>query len=275
MAAPAVLAFVLVAWLLGVIVVVLTRVTVPDRGAVPRSVSGHSHEGGSPSYRSGNGHSDAREQQGVRDAPRSQDRIASPSGEGLSTGLLFANTVLTHGSILLVLGVTILFSGVSETHLGLDPTAVDSVAVWAGVIAGFGLYVVDEVLSIGMRHVGFVPADILRSALAPASLRGWSLLLLGILPLVSVAEELLFRGALIGATLGLGIAPPLVLLSSSVLFGFAHGLQGVGGVVVAGVLGLGLGIVFLWTESLIVVVIAHYVVNTLEFVVHEGIDLED
>jgi predicted Abi (CAAX) family protease len=45
-------------------------------------------------------------------------------------------------------------------------------------------------------------------------------------------------------------------------------------VLVTGTLGLVLAAGFVLTGSLLAVVVAHYLVNALEFVVHEGLDVE-
>ena len=45
------------------------------------------------------------------------------------------------------------------------------------------------------------------------------------------------------------------------------------GVVVTGLLGFALAAAFVLTDSLLVVVVAHYVVNAVEFVAVEGLDL--
>lgn len=269
MAEPTLQLFVIGAWLLAGIVVVLTRISSPDESGGGRTRSeadtgsiATSDPGPTPH------HGDTDPETASDGSVPGHDGL---SVEGLSTELLLANAVVTHGTVLVLVVLGVILSGVSMDVLGVDSFTADQISVWTGLAAGVALYVVDEALSEAMTHVGLESADLLRSALAPSSLRGWCLLLLGILPLVSVAEELLFRGALIGATLALGLSPLAVLLTSAVLFGFAHGIQGVGGVVVAGFLGLGLGVVFIWTGSLLAVVIAHYVVNALEFLVHEGL----
>jgi hypothetical protein len=46
-------------------------------------------------------------------------------------------------------------------------------------------------------------------------------------------------------------------------------------VAVTGALGLGLAAGFVFTGSFVVVVVAHYVINALEFLVHEGVGLPD
>jgi membrane protease YdiL (CAAX protease family) len=57
---------------------------------------------------------------------------------------------------------------------------------------------------------------------------------------------------------------------SSVAFAFGHGAQGRAGIVVTGALGFVLAAAFVVTGSLVTVVVAHYLVNALEFVVNEG-----
>jgi membrane protease YdiL (CAAX protease family) len=61
---------------------------------------------------------------------------------------------------------------------------------------------------------------------------------------------------------------------SSVAFALGHGAQGRVGIVVTGTLGLGLAGLFVVTDSLLAVVIAHYLVNALELGVHEGLGVE-
>jgi membrane protease YdiL (CAAX protease family) len=55
-----------------------------------------------------------------------------------------------------------------------------------------------------------------------------------------------------------------------VAFALGHGAQGPAGVAATGVLGFVLAAAFVLTGSLLVVVVAHYLVNALEFVVHEA-----
>jgi membrane protease YdiL (CAAX protease family) len=95
-------------------------------------------------------------------------------------------------------------------------------------------------------------------------------LLVVVLPLVAGFEELLFRAALVGGlAAGFGVSPwPLAVLSSAA-FALGHGAQGRVGMVVTGVLGFALAALFVVTESLPAVVVAHYLVNALEFAVNE------
>jgi membrane protease YdiL (CAAX protease family) len=57
-------------------------------------------------------------------------------------------------------------------------------------------------------------------------------------------------------------------------FGLGHGAQGRVGIAVTGALGVALGALFVLTNSLLAVVVAHYVVNALELTVHEGLGID-
>ena len=125
------------------------------------------------------------------------------------------------------------------------------------------------------RRVGFGGGTELREALAPETPAGWAALLFVVLPIIAGFEELLFRGALIGAMhAGFGVSPWVLAGGSSVAFAAGHGAQGRIGMTVTGVLGFVLAAAFVLTGSLLTAVVAHYLVNALEFLVHEwaGID---
>jgi membrane protease YdiL (CAAX protease family) len=148
-------------------------------------------------------------------------------------------------------------------------------AVLPGIALGIGLYGANEAGVWLAAQIGVESDESLRALLAPETPGGWALLLFVVLPLVALVEELLFRGALIGAlSVGFPVSPWLLAVLSSVAFGLGHGLQGPGGILVTGVLGFALASAFVLTGSLWVVVIAHYLVNALEFLVHEGIGVE-
>lgn len=249
--APAYLPFVLLAWGLGLGVVLLARAT-DGLGEGPPPVD----RPDPPPV-------------GPRRPPRGAD---PPSGalDELPVGLLLANVLLTQGGLAVAVGVGALLARVPPADLGLGPAAVDPTAVGLGVLAGVALYLADEVLSWLLGRAGLVPEELLRASLAPETMRGWLLLVGVVLPLVAVGEELLFRAAMVTVpAAGLGLPVVALAVGSSVLFGVAHGAQGPGGVIVTGVLGLGLVGVVLVTGSLVAAVVAHYLVNLLEFVVHE------
>jgi uncharacterized protein len=75
--------------------------------------------------------------------------------------------------------------------------------------------------------------------------------------LAGICEELLFRGVLQGGlTEHIGVAPALVL--SSVVFGAVHLITRTYGVL-AGLIGLYLGVELIWTENLLTPIVTHAV----------------
>ncbi|MFP8891387.1 type II CAAX prenyl endopeptidase Rce1 family protein [Natrialbaceae archaeon A-CW2] len=196
--------------------------------------------------------------------------------EELSTMALLANVALTQGLFAGVLIGAIVYTNVPLETLGV---ALESeyllTGITVGVLAGLILYVGNELGAAIATHFGLEHDEGLRGLLAPDSTGGWAVLLGVVLPVVALFEELLFRAALIGA-LSAGFDIPLWILAvgSSAAFALGHGAQGRTGIVVTGLLGLVLAWLFITTGSLLVVVVAHYLINALEFLVHEWLGLE-
>ncbi|MFB6267950.1 MAG: lysostaphin resistance A-like protein [Halodesulfurarchaeum sp.] len=204
---------------------------------------------------------------------RMDDPLARPSGQPLPAsgpGLLL-NLSLTHLGVGAAVGSVVWLTGVPLEALGLvdlpDPVSV--------LLLSLALLVVNEGLSLGVQAFGVDEPELLRELLAPETLREWAILLGALLPAIAVAEELLFRGALIGGVAAATTISPWVLAAiSSIGFGAAHTAQGDLGIVVAALLGFTLAAAFVVTGNLLLVVIAHYLVNATEFVLHEGLDVE-
>ncbi|WP_323173175.1 CPBP family glutamic-type intramembrane protease [Natrialba sp. PRR66] len=196
--------------------------------------------------------------------------------DDLSTGLLLANVAASQGLFLVVLLGAILFTAIPASALGIEFSLVYLTSGLAlGTGAGIALYAANELGAAFAERVGFDHDEQLRSMLAPDTTGGWLTLLLVVLPIIAVFEELLFRGALIGVfATGFDMSPWLLAVVSSVAFALGHGMQGSVGVAVTGALGFVLAAVFIATGSLLVVIVAHYLINALEFVVHEGLELE-
>ncbi|WP_255193864.1 CPBP family intramembrane glutamic endopeptidase [Natronobeatus ordinarius] len=196
--------------------------------------------------------------------------------ESLSTGELLANVAISQGLFAGLLLGAIVYTGIPAAALGIAFTREYLVAgLVVGTVLGLVLYVANELGSASAKRLGFDPDETLRELLAPESAGGWLVLLLVVLPIIAVFEELLFRAALIGAlSVGFDLSPWLLAVGSSIAFGVGHGMQGRVGIVVTGTLGFALAAAFILTESLLVVIVAHYLINALEFVVHEGLGLE-
>ncbi|WP_226005456.1 CPBP family intramembrane glutamic endopeptidase [Natrinema salinisoli] len=205
---------------------------------------------------------------------RPADRGVDP--DSLSTGMVLANVAFSQGLFALVLLGAVVYTAIPASALGLE-LSVDYLRtglLW-GTAAGIVLYVANELAAAAATHLGFDHDEALRELLSPDSIGEWVILLVGVLPIIAVFEEFLFRAALIGVpAAGFGLSPWLLAIGSSVAFAVGHGMQGSVGVVVTGALGFVLAAVFIVTGSFLVVVVAHYLVNALEFVVHEGFELE-
>lgn len=195
---------------------------------------------------------------------------ASRTAAELSTPALLANVAVSQGVFAVLVVVMAWYTEIPAWAFGLAAESATLGAVGTGLAVGVGLYLLNEVGAAVGRRRGLAAPTELRESLAPDSAAGWVLLLVVVLPIIAGFEEFLFRGALIGvAAAGTGLPPWLLVVGSSIAFALGHGAQGRLGIVVTGLLGVGLGAVFVLTGSLLVVVVAHYVVNAAEFLVHE------
>lgn len=212
---------------------------------------------------------------GTIDRKTDHDFTTQPSqkdGQQPSTTVLLANVALSHGffAALLLVGVLLANVPVWTLGIGVGRTGIDAVGI--GLAVGAAIALINTLLG---GVLGTDPSARLRALLTPDSPSGWLLLLGVVLPIIASFEELLFRAILIGAfSVGFELSPWLLVVGSSIAFAAGHGAQGRLGIVVTGVLGLLLGALFVLTGSLLVVIVAHYVVNAVEFVVVEGLGYE-
>lgn len=184
----------------------------------------------------------------------------------LSARQLLANTAGTQAMLALgVVGAMFL----ADVPLRVVRPGVTAGAVGVGVVAGLLIAAGNEAAVRLLDVAGVAYDESARDALTPETVAGWLFLLVVALPVVAGFEELLFRGVLVGAlATGFGVSLWVLAAASSVAFGAAHTAQGNVGVVVTTLLGVALAAVFVLTDSLLAAVVAHYVVNAVEFVVH-------
>ena len=191
-----------------------------------------------------------------------------------STGALLANVALTQGLFGVVLLGGAFFFAIPASALGIagDSLSTGLPALAVGVAAGVGFWGGSELATMAAGDFGISVDESMRELLAPDSAGGWVVLLGVILPIIAVVEELLFRAAAIGVPVaGLGAPAWGMVPLAAAAFGLGHGAQGRVGIAVTGTLGVALGALFVLTNSLLAVVVTHYVINALELVVHEGL----
>ena len=211
----------------------------------------------------------------------SEQRAQPPSKNGDPTGLpttsLLANVAVSQGLFGALLLVGAWYAAVPAWAFGAGPGTTGLRAVAVGVGLGIALYVANEAGAALGSRLGFEIGDgqRLRGALAPDTSVEWVLLLVVVLPVIAGFEELLFRGALVGVVAaGYPVSPWVMAVVASGAFALGHGAQGRLGVAVTGALGFVLAAACVVTGSLLGVIVAHYLVNVLEFVVHEGLGVE-
>ena len=192
------------------------------------------------------------------------------------TAALLANVAVSHGLLAALLLGGIWLADVPASALGVTsaPLSTGLPAVAVGIAVGTAIALANTLAAGLAEALGTDPGERLRELLAPESPGGWALLLVVVLPVIAGFEELLFRAALVGGfAAGFGVSPWLLAVPSSVAFAAGHGAQGRLGVLVTGLLGFALAAAFVLTDSLLVVVVAHYAVNAVEFVAVEGLEL--
>lgn len=209
---------------------------------------------------------------GVQSRPSVRTQLPHPQLESLPTASLLANVAVTQGLFAaVVVGGAVAFS-IPPRAFGLDNAAVSGQALLWGLALGTGLWAASKTSSRALDVAGIEYDERLRAMLAPESLAGWIVLLGVALPTIAAVEELLFRAAAIGVVAaGFDLSPWLLVVVSSIAFGLGHGAQGRVGIVVTGLLGTVLASAFVLSGSLLVVVVAHYLGNALELLVHEGL----
>lgn len=197
--------------------------------------------------------------------PRSGSGPIDPRATlGLTRRGLYLNATASQVLMGVVLVAGLVLSGVGPGDLGIgDPSPAT-----AGVGVGLGLVLAAANLLL-QRLLAVIDVDVddrFRRLLTPTTGRDWGWLFVVVLPVVATVEELLFRGVLVGATAAaFGVTPWLLVVVSAAVFAVGHGLQGAGGQLGAGLLGVALGVAYVVTDSLVVVIVAHYLLNAVEF----------
>lgn len=108
-------------------------------------------------------------------------------------------------------------------------------------------------------------SPIVVQSVLPSRPAEWFPVSLALLPAVAM-EELLFRSLWLGAFSGV-VPLSLLIVGTSVMFGFMHLPQGSLGVILAGSINALFCLLFLWTGDLLAPLVAHYTINLLQLIV--------
>jgi len=157
------------------------------------------------------------------------------------------------------------FTGLSGVALGFTvsnwpQSILAGLAVGVVVQAGVNWVTNQAIQRVG-KHV-YSPWLILN--ILPRRNVEWLLVGLAFIPAVAM-EELLFRSLLIGGFQGV-LPTGLLIVATSIVFGFMHQPQGKLGMTVAGAINALLSTLFVLTGQLLITLIAHYTVNMLQVI---------
>src|SRR3954451_2758907 len=159
-------------------------------------------------------------------------------GLGIASGAPFQQLGWTLDKLVRDVGLGILL-GIS-TQVAANSITVQAVKIW-----GKDIY-----SPVVMKNI--MPRTRIEWLLLPAAL------VLGV-----VLEELLFRSLLIGG-LSTTVPVPILVVGFAAIFGLMHSPQGNFGVIMTGLIGAWFGILFVWSGSLVLPLVAHYVINFLQ-----------
>ena len=83
---------------------------------------------------------------------------------------------------------------------------------------------------------------------------------------VAVSEETVFRGYLMLRFKSITRSPVAAVAISSIIFSIGHGYEGVGGVIIVGIMGVAFAVIYLWRKSLVAPIVMHFMQDFLAIV---------
>jgi len=200
-----------------------------------------------------------------RGSVRMKKLLAMPRVSSIERLVLYASTIAFQWLAAAVVAWRVWAHGYSAPQLGLalrDRTSVALAAVIGAAVIALLLQ------GLNLRRVGRLPVDS-RGPVQAIAERILPQSTVELLPYLSLAitaglcEEFLYRGFAMAALANAGVAPWLVVLVSSLLFGLAHSYQGRGGMVMTFLVGLLLGASRLSYNSLLPAIFWHSAVDAV------------
>ncbi len=157
-----------------------------------------------------------------------------------------------------------LLSGEDIHTLGWRPIA-PGIDLIIGILLGIGIPLLLYFPSqwVETHHPDWY-SDVVIQSIRPRDPGEWPWVIVALLP-VAVMEELLFRSLLLGA-FSPHVNIVFFVIGVSIFFGLLHLPQGEWGVIGVILVSLILSVVFLWRESVLAVIIAHWIMNIMQLV---------
>jgi membrane protease YdiL (CAAX protease family) len=144
------------------------------------------------------------------------------------------------------------FTGIGWVLKGYGKEIILGIVLYFPLV--YGLSFVEELLqSAGLVFAkGHIP-----SFLEPAGTIQQIVATLMIL-IVAVSEETIFRGYLILRLKSITGSPFAAVVISSIIFSIGHGYEGLGGVIIVGIMGASFAVIYVWRKSLIAPIVMHF-----------------
>jgi len=170
---------------------------------------------------------------------------------------------------LVLIGICLLLawlSGLPAAPLGLVSTHPLRTIGWGLVIGMVAQVVINGLTLWAIKRFGRqIYSPLVIRNILPHRRSEWVLIAVAMLAAVTM-EELLFRTLWLGVFSSL--APSTILvIATSVIFGFMHQPQGLLGVLVAGAINILFSVLFIQSGELLLPLTAHYVINLLQLIV--------
>lgn len=174
------------------------------------------------------------------------------------------DTVARFGLVGLCLFIAWL-SGLPASQLGFTAST-PVMTLMVGVAIGMVVQLLVNLISHWVIHQfgDHLYASWLIDNILPRRPLEWLLVPLAFIPAVTV-EELLFRSLLLGGFIDT-LPMSILVIMSSLIFGFMHQLQGVIGGVGAAILNILLSMLFIWSGELLLPLVVHYTINILQLI---------
>lgn len=157
-------------------------------------------------------------------------------------------------------------SGLSAQTLGLvSPNWLKSIGL--GLTLGLATQIIIYLLTRWAiaRFGREIYSPVVVQSILPKQPNEWILVSLALLPAVAM-EELLFRSLWLAGFRAI-IPLPLLIIGTSLVFGFMHLPQGVLGIILTGSINIFFCLLFIWSGELLVPLVAHYTINLLQLIV--------